>query len=632
VDNHFDKLDMNGEYHITWRNGEEFEGKCIDGKRHGYGKFRFHDGSIYRGDWFQDKRQGTGELKSPDGSFYTGEWDNDQIHGEGFFFWAKDKSSYTGETIRGVRSGRGVYKDTSGNIYDGCFRNSQMDGKGIFMYVNGDKYEGPFRENKREGRALFTKKNGEVHIGEWKNDIRDGIFIIKRENINNGGAVEKEVLVSRWKEGKCVAWEESLVDPKITARFYERWANGEEQLNSTYAADVARKLPFLPRGVDGSQPFIQRILRQIAQKNIEAICADTYRETKEMLSVKSKEVATSRAACLQLERKIVKLCSVMTKHNESLNVIQNCCDEINLQIQDVTRSIAIFWEGDGSRARQAFAVACEELKKINAKDWFKLRRYHEPPQFIAKLLSAVCNIMQVDDSWEMSKILLGSSKNNRDKGDEDSIWQQYDVKLLFLLYGKHLRKDTKNNSLCDQPSQGQESIFEGVGKSQDQRSGTNSGPLPTEYDLSCIIEKQAVLLKVSAFFHDPITRNHGYIINTFGHACLALVAFVKASGNYIKKVCSIEAKNIELTELENLVKHKCSVLDDAKRVFDSFVAREEDLTKELQVAINRRDTKTEEEEKLDCTMTKCLRLMTSDIRQMACLSINSDDLICDSMV
>jgi len=48
-------------------------------------------------------------------------------------------------------------------------------------------------------------------------------------------------------------------------------------------------------------------------------------------------------------------------------------------------------------------------------------------------MSAVCLLMLEDDNWKSAQQLLGSSQQNKDDGDQESIWQEYDVKMIHML-------------------------------------------------------------------------------------------------------------------------------------------------------------------------------------------------------
>ena len=50
---------------------------------HGYGIFRWADGSVYYGEWKENISEGQGPYKWADGDEYCGEWKNNKKWGEG---------------------------------------------------------------------------------------------------------------------------------------------------------------------------------------------------------------------------------------------------------------------------------------------------------------------------------------------------------------------------------------------------------------------------------------------------------------------------------------------------------------------------------------------------------------------
>ncbi|OAJ42032.1 hypothetical protein BDEG_25539 [Batrachochytrium dendrobatidis JEL423] len=55
-----------------------YEGKWLDGKRHGYGVFQYSSGATYQGEWVQNKKHGKGKYISEYGRQYIGEFQNDR--------------------------------------------------------------------------------------------------------------------------------------------------------------------------------------------------------------------------------------------------------------------------------------------------------------------------------------------------------------------------------------------------------------------------------------------------------------------------------------------------------------------------------------------------------------------------
>ena len=60
-------------------------GQFKQGKRNGYGVFKWADGITYHGQWVDDKREGYGMQKWPNKDEYHGQWKNHDRNGEGVF-------------------------------------------------------------------------------------------------------------------------------------------------------------------------------------------------------------------------------------------------------------------------------------------------------------------------------------------------------------------------------------------------------------------------------------------------------------------------------------------------------------------------------------------------------------------
>ena len=60
-----------------------------------------------QGDWQWGKRHGFGRMIFPDGSRYTGEWVDDRVHGQGEHVYANG-NRYKGEWLDGSITGQGV--------------------------------------------------------------------------------------------------------------------------------------------------------------------------------------------------------------------------------------------------------------------------------------------------------------------------------------------------------------------------------------------------------------------------------------------------------------------------------------------------------------------------------------------
>jgi hypothetical protein len=79
-----------------------FEGAYVDGKRSGFGAYKWQNGNRFAGAWSNGERNGPGVVRFPDGRRTEGEFKNDKLNGFAVV-WAAD----------GKPSGQGVYKDNT---------------------------------------------------------------------------------------------------------------------------------------------------------------------------------------------------------------------------------------------------------------------------------------------------------------------------------------------------------------------------------------------------------------------------------------------------------------------------------------------------------------------------------------
>lgn len=106
------------------------------GKKSGFGRAIYPDGSIYMGDWLDNLPHGKGRLQS-----YTD---------------SASKEFYDGEWKLGQMEGRGKQQWRDGTIYEGGFINGKKDGKGVFSWPDGNKYDGEYKLDLRHGYGVFT--------------------------------------------------------------------------------------------------------------------------------------------------------------------------------------------------------------------------------------------------------------------------------------------------------------------------------------------------------------------------------------------------------------------------------------------------------------------------------------------
>lgn len=68
----------------------------VKANKHGYGVYKWADGSRFDGQWSENKISGLGTYSWLDGRQYKGEWKNNNMEGFGFYSW-KDGRKYEGQ-------------------------------------------------------------------------------------------------------------------------------------------------------------------------------------------------------------------------------------------------------------------------------------------------------------------------------------------------------------------------------------------------------------------------------------------------------------------------------------------------------------------------------------------------------
>ena len=145
-----------------------YEGQYDRGARNGYGKFYYTD-CIYEGRWLDGKRHGMGTLIWNKGGQWTGLFRNNEgWEGEGT--WHYTDARYEGPKRDGKRDGNGTIYWNKGGQWTGLFRNNEgWTGEGTWYYNDG-KYEGAKREGKRNGSGTIYWNKG----GQWTGTFKDG--------------------------------------------------------------------------------------------------------------------------------------------------------------------------------------------------------------------------------------------------------------------------------------------------------------------------------------------------------------------------------------------------------------------------------------------------------------------------
>ena len=157
----------------TLPNGDRYHGFLSDGRRHGRGRYVWHNGAsstdgeggMYEGQWRRGVRDGVGCHEWKDGSRYAGEWRDGKPDGWGVYTWQKQRINYS--------KNNGKHDDTAGvdrRRYKGGFRGGERSGLGVMWRgVIGDGGSGGGGEAQKERvEGVHDEEGGSVEAGVWK--------------------------------------------------------------------------------------------------------------------------------------------------------------------------------------------------------------------------------------------------------------------------------------------------------------------------------------------------------------------------------------------------------------------------------------------------------------------------------
>lgn len=202
-------LESGQEFIITFKQGNRYEGRLLNCRMHGEGKFHWADGSVYEGEFSLGKMTGKGKLYWPDGSWYEGELRRGYRHGRGLYvlaptfyagYWKcgrrqgagamfynhfdTNRHYYNGEWLADKKHGTGLRSYPSGAMYSGQWKSGKCHGLGTMVWTNCDVYSGNFQQGKMHGYGEYTwdtffnqqlvVPEENCYYGNWERNVRHG--------------------------------------------------------------------------------------------------------------------------------------------------------------------------------------------------------------------------------------------------------------------------------------------------------------------------------------------------------------------------------------------------------------------------------------------------------------------------
>ncbi|ETP54039.1 hypothetical protein F442_01149 [Phytophthora nicotianae P10297] len=160
-----------GEWLITFANGDKYSGSCRRGRPWGKGTCKFANGTAYTGEWVDGLREGRGVCVNPDGTILEGEWQHSV-----FVKSVRSPSRFVDVSLSPNTPPSSPKRPSA---YNESEREHLMSGTHRHVYPNGDEYEGEFKDGYRDGFGIFTERaTGSTYDGQWQRDLRHGSGIL----------------------------------------------------------------------------------------------------------------------------------------------------------------------------------------------------------------------------------------------------------------------------------------------------------------------------------------------------------------------------------------------------------------------------------------------------------------------
>ncbi|MCZ6594758.1 MAG: hypothetical protein O6943_07580 [Bacteroidetes bacterium] len=182
----------NGHYYGFWKNG----------KKDGYGLYKWTDTGKYIGNWDNDMMSGYGVYIAENEDNIIGQYSDGQLNGygitvtgdvwqQGIYLDGNLTTSYdfitntvdTGCTAGDCQNKYGRFKWSNGDSFTGFFKNGNMY-MGTYKFADGGKYSGMFNnDNKFHGMGRYFFKDDAYYGGNWRNGKYHGRGYYHNENL-----------------------------------------------------------------------------------------------------------------------------------------------------------------------------------------------------------------------------------------------------------------------------------------------------------------------------------------------------------------------------------------------------------------------------------------------------------------
>jgi len=192
-----------------------YEGFWLNGKKSGYGFYKWEGIGKYIGNWNEDNMNGYGVYIADNNDNTIGNFSKGQLEGIGLTIFGDDwtygvysngnlTTNYdfftnnidTGCVAGDCQDKYGRWKWSNGDTYTGFFENGKLV-MGTYSFENGDRYTGTFNDdNQFHGTGRYFYKDGGYYGGEWSKGNMQG------KGYYHNSDLEKQI--GEWSNGSLV--------------------------------------------------------------------------------------------------------------------------------------------------------------------------------------------------------------------------------------------------------------------------------------------------------------------------------------------------------------------------------------------------------------------------------------------
>lgn len=166
---------------LMYNCGDNYKGEWLDDKQHGIGTLHYTSGDVYHGQWYKGEMHGKGAINFKNGDRFVGDFYHNEIHGDGELICVNGLR-YTGGWKHSKKHGKGCMHFPNEDFYHGEFANDQCNGQGEMRYADGSCYKGLWMDNRRGGEGEFTSSDGTHYKGGWSKDLINGYGCMEYSN------------------------------------------------------------------------------------------------------------------------------------------------------------------------------------------------------------------------------------------------------------------------------------------------------------------------------------------------------------------------------------------------------------------------------------------------------------------